>query len=324
MIIDKNPFEKGIACFYSSFVNTAKYFNNSFREETAFLRCNGMKFETNIDKISSLSEVVLTNRLNEIVPEFLNMFTIKNEYIVFSEYYELYNYVIENLDNEKPIIVKVNSKTLKHSPVYYENKSRNHTLILFGYDLDNQSFSFFDSFIPTFPAESTIGKINFCDLEKACIDNKVFYFDCDSLKKYDFSLKVNDYFSFLSNNIDSYFTTLEKLMLVANYLNDLYDFFPEDDIKIHLSEISYNITFNGIIPSRAIIKNICHQDFLKDFYIEWQNIIAEWYSLSLLLVKYSFAINQIKLKKASEKMISIIETEKIIFGKIYKVIHNLF
>lgn len=321
MIIDRIAFQQGIACFYSSFVNVAKYINNTFCEETAFLKCKGMKFETNIDKISSLSEVSLSNRLNEMVSEILDAFSINSRYIVFDKYIDLYNFIIENLDNKKPVIIKVDSKMLKHSPVYYENKSRNHTLIIFGYDLQNQSFSFFDSFIPTFPAESTKGVISFSELEKTCIYNRAFYFDHDLFKNIDFSFKSGEFRLCIEDNINSYFTSLNRLMLVADYLNNLLAIFSEEDIKTHLSEISYNITFNGIIPSRYIMRDICEKSDLKDFYFEWQCIINEWYSLSLVLVKYSFAVNPAKLKKASDKMISIIETEKVLMRKIYKGIH---
>ena len=114
MIVNALPIDKGIifsnspiSCSYSSFINVAKYYNNNICEELAFLKRNGLKTITNIETISSLENIVITNRFNQMIIEFLDDYNIENEFIAFNSYLEFTEYIDEQLNHLNPIIIMI-------------------------------------------------------------------------------------------------------------------------------------------------------------------------------------------------------------------------
>ncbi|MDR2043348.1 MAG: hypothetical protein LBQ15_03095 [Clostridium sp.] len=300
------PVSQGVACFYSAFINAAKCFNSAIDEEYVFLKSEGMRMTTNINDISSLQDISISHRLNEIVSSFLDSYGIENHYIDFNDYMNLQTFIYEEIGKGNPVILKVSSRSLKHDTTYHTNKDRSHTLVINGIDSEQKNLSFIDYFIPTFPAKSYAGEMSFNDLKNAAFTQdspyRVFIFDYMGIKQNDWTYTADALRDDLEKNIEIFIACKSNMHLVIDVLKNILEKFTTKDINENLKELAFNIAYSGIIPCRAILKNLCEKHNWKDCYNELDGIIKEWYSVSLLLVKYSFLPSEVKFIKIAERI----------------------
>lgn len=315
MKINNLSLDQGVACYYSSFINVAKFHNeNMMGEDYLFLSEEGMALQTNIDDIHSLKDVVISNNLNKLIKTFLEKYSIKNEYNQFSEFPLFLEYIFNEVHKSNPIIIMTNSDLLSHDQSYNYNKRRTHILVVHGFDVKMGILHFIDYFIPTFPAKIYNGCMSINALKSTALINDnlyyAFYFDIPKLKKNNFSYSTTDYIHDLKKCVDIYMSELSKMRGISFLVNNAMERFGENDIKNHLQEVVYNIMYNSIIPCRTILKNICNNNDWLDSRDKFDKIISEWYSISLALIKCGIVPKDIKFEKISEKINTLIDREK--------------
>lgn len=319
MIIQDLPFSQGIGCFYSSFYIVAKYFNRNISSEYQFLKYNGMKLISNHKTIRSLKDLIISHSLfRKDIINYLNDNNIYNKLICFFSFEEFKNYAIECINRQKPVILTLNSKQLTHDAAFTNHINRLHTIIIYGYN--QNGFLFFDSFVPTFPSTTYSGEIAFDSFKR-----NIFYRELYSVFDYsveDFLLKIpsiseEELYSAYKSNIKIYLDNLEDLQSFAAFVKELNSAFTQKDIENNLKEVSFNITYRGIIPSRIIIRNLCERYNMTDCSQELEALINAWYRLSLLLIKYSYSPTVENLLKAGDKMNQLVQNEKSCMEKIY-------
>ena len=137
-------FSQGVSCFFSSFINIAKNIDNRINEERVFFESDGMKMTTNINVISSIHSVNISYKINDTIIKYLNKHHINNNIISFCTFEDFHKYITESLSHKMPVIIKINSKNLKHYPIFHEGSERSKSLIIYDYNLsisDRQHFS---------------------------------------------------------------------------------------------------------------------------------------------------------------------------------------
>ena len=324
MIVNTLPIEQGIIhsyssiiCSYSSFINVAQYYNNNICEEFAFLKKNGLKIETNIDNISSLKDIIISTRFNDIVIGFLDDYNIENKSIVFDNYMETKEYIYEQTKYLNPIIIRVNSNLLNYGPTNLQNSNRNHTLVISGFNKETKEIYFYDYFIPTYPSKIFYGSVNIDDFGRMAIKNdkfNIFYFDYLKIKEIFGTYKKSEFISDLKNNIDTYINNFEIMELIADTINNLLLKFSEEDIFKNSRELVHHIMYRSIIPSRILVRNVCKKYDWPALYNEFDTIALEWYKISLLLIKYSFIPSKENYNKISKRIFTLLEKEKSIIN----------
>ena len=324
MIVNALPTDQGIIrsyssiiCSYSSFINVAKYYNNNICEELVFFKRNGLKVETNIDTISSLKNIIISTKFNEIVIGFLNDYNIENKPIIFDNYLETKEYIYEQINHLNPIIIRVNSNLLNYGPTNLQNSNRNHTLVISGFNRETEEIYFYDYFIPTYPSKIFYGSMNIDDFGKMVVKNdkyNIFYFDYLKVQEIFGVYEKSEFMSDLKDNIDTYMNNFETMELIADTINNLLSKFSKEDILKNSRELVHHIMYRSIIPSRILLRNVCQKYEWSTFYNEFDTIALEWYTISLLLIKYSFIPLKENYNKISQKIFTLLEKEKSIIS----------
>ena len=328
MIVNELPIEQGnihsfssIICSYSSFVNVANYHNKNICEEFAFFKKNGLKIETNIDSITSLKNVTISTKFNDIVIAFLNDYGIDNKSVVFSDFTYFKEYICEQLRFSNPIIIRVNSNLLSYGPINLQNSNRNHTLVISDYNKETQEIFFYDFFIPTYPSKVFFGSMDINDFGEMTIKNgqyNIFKFDSIKLKNVFKAYKKCEFIVDLKNNINTYMENFNRMEVISDTICNLQSRFVKDDILKNSKELVHHIMYRSIVPSRILFRNVCKKYEWNDYYDEFEAIVLEWYKISLLLIKSSFVYTKENYHSVSTRMSSLLLKEKIVLNSMLK------
>jgi hypothetical protein len=283
----------------------------------AFLKRKGIKTETNIETISSLKDVIVSNRFNDIVIGFLDDYEIGNRPIAFDSFLEFKEYVYGQLNDLNPVIMRVNSNLLDYGPTNLQNSNRNHTLVVAGCSREMREIYFYDYFIPTYPPKTFYGSMNIDDFGEMTIKNgkfHVFHFDYLKLKESFGEYGREEFMSDLKNNIDAYMDNSGKMELLADTINNLLPRFSKEDILKNSRELVHHMMYRSIIPSRSLLKNICKKYNWLALYDGFDELALEWHKISLSLIKCSFAPTRENYGKISGRIFALLEKEKSIMG----------
>lgn len=320
MTVNSLPINQGIIhsyssiiCSYSSFINVANYYNENMCEELVYLKRKGLKIDTNMSVISSLKDIVISNKFEEIIYEFLDENNIANKDFLFDNSCEFLDYVHKQINNLNPVIIAINSSLINYSSINLQNSNRDHTLVICGFDKKTQKIYFYDYFIPSYPSKIFYGSMNVEDLKTIVNKNGKFeawYFDYQKIKEIIGPYEKNEFMLDLKNNIDTYLDNLATIELIVDSIKNLPFLFSKEDIINNSQELTFQIMHRSIVPSRILFRNICKKYNWSIFYNDFDTLALEWYTIAFLLIKCSFTPSEEKYFKLSKRITAILEKEK--------------
>lgn len=327
---------KGVNCYLSSFANLISYYNNAIDEASIFFEGNNFILDYSFENKISIAEISLYHEFDDAITYFLKKNGINYVYNEFSgdivnekEFFE------DRLKKKRPILIFVDSAYLNYSNAYSKEKSRTHVLVVSG--ISNEGIYVNDCFVPTYPISTYEGFFSYCDLVNSWKKDvwegeKVRYFDFDYDKLEHLNIKIDmaSQVETLKNRINEYFDVngmaqVEQLKDFASKIGIITQLYSHKVIKEDITELAYKIFVESIVPARLLLakqmkKIVCLNLFSSCYsYVDAiESLAAQWYKISLLLVKGGFRISDEYFEKVSNRIFGIINQEEKIFYDLYR------
>lgn len=305
--------DQGVHCQFSSLANVVNYYNPNIKSSNLFFNGGYFKTHYRFEEGQCLSDIRLTNEFGKIYKKFFLKNQIKNQIIEYQENEnEFRNYIKNEVDNFRPVLVAVMTNYLNYSSSYQTGYTNKHFIVIL--DVTKNGYIISDCFVPTHPSSLFVGEI----------EKEVFWNAFSAFKKTIISLESekisklqatnNKKFHIESNNFED-----EELSIFANDLRRLPELFSEKEIYEQIPSLCFKIQFDSIIPARKMLLKAfdeypsgvgtVYKEKVQEFIYRWQNIVY-------ILIKISRRLSQQSLNTLNESVLSLLEDEKRFFKSV--------